>query len=124
MAKYKNIYVFSGIFIYNDLAEYEIHFSNGYINISNILNRVYNSNNNYIEIKIMNCCKLIYNEKGNLLKRKDNNGILSYHINGCNLDLAMFNNVDEDLEITIYAEAEETGDKYSYGKQQTTNQVK
>lgn len=123
MAKYKNSITYSGILKYNDSAEYELCFRNKKINISNIIDQVYHSPNNFIEIKIMNCCKLIFEEQGKLYMRKDQFGINCYHISGCNLDYTLFQMVDEVLDITIYAEILKQGDKFRYGTEQTTNQV-
>lgn len=129
MSKYKNFktpYVFSGKLIYNSEAKYELHFSNGYTNISNILDNIFNFNNKYIEIKIMNCCKLIFEEKGNLMKYKSYDfGIIDYHINGNCLGNVLFNNTGESLEIIIFAEGfQYQGDRYVYDTKQTTNQAK
>jgi len=126
MAKYKNSITHSGRLVYNQDANYELQSPTGIVNISEILDRIHTSSNKYIEIKIMNCCKLIFEEKGNLMKYKSYDaGVVDYHINGnCLGDVLFFNTGENFLDIAIFAETlNGTGDKYSYGKQQTTNQV-
>ena len=106
----KKTIILSGNLKYADIedhdnaTEYEIHSLTDIINLSNILEQIFNSENKYIEIKIMNCCKLIYEEKGNLMKYKSyDSNIIDYHINGNCLGDVLFNNTDSNLEITIFA---------------------
>ena len=125
MSKYKNTVTYSGKLLYNDEAQYGLQFPSGLVNISEILDKVCTSSNKYIEIKIMDCCKLIYEEKGNLMKYKSyNTGVVDYHINGNCLGDVLFFNTENILDITIYAEVLGMGDKYSCGKQQTASYVK
>lgn len=125
MSKYKNTVTYSGKLLYNDEAQYGLQFPSGLVNISEILDKVCNSSKKYIEVKIMNCCKLIFAEQGNLLKYKSyDTGVVDYHINGNCLGDVLFFNTGELLDVTIYADAlNRTGDRCGYGKQQTTNQV-
>lgn len=100
----------NGKLIYNDNAEYEIHTHRGIVhNLSTLLNRVLQFDNKYIEITIMNGCKILFNEQGNLNIRPslDNNanGICGYHIDIYDLGTVLFNNTFIDLEITIFAAA-------------------
>lgn len=110
--------IISGKLIYDDNAEYQLISPTGTVNISTFLDKVYNSNNQYIKIKIMNCCKLIFEEQGKLLKKLDQFGINCYHINSCNVDYTLFQEVDNDIEITIFAETIRQGDRYSYEQQE------
>lgn len=125
MSKYKNTMTYSGRLVYNQDANYELTSPTDTINISEILDKVCNSSKKYIEVKIMNCCKLIFAEQGNLLKYKSyDTGVVDYHINGNCLGDVLFFNTGELLDVTIYADAlNGTGDRCGYGKQQTTNQV-
>jgi len=131
MIKYKNTITYSGKLSYDQNAEYILLSPINTINISTILNQIYYSNNNYIEIKITNGCKTLFNEKGNLLKRKnDEFRIYDWHVNGNCLEDVLFNWTDNDLEIAIFAEILEVlnkqgqGEVFSHGKEQTTNCVK
>lgn len=120
MAKYKKTITYSGRLVYNQDAMYELHSPTEKINISELLNKIYHADNNYIEIKIMKQCKLIYQEQGSLLMKKDDFGIFCYHINGLNLEYFLFNNVGEDIEITMYAKELEYVRFSSHGTEQTT----
>jgi len=100
---------------YSCFAEYEIINSAGAINISEILDHIYYSNNNKINIKVMNGCKTLYHEEGNLLRKRGENDIYDYHINGANLELVLFNNCDKFVDIEIVADTESLdmrGDTY------------
>ena len=109
--KTKTLY---GKLVYNDKlsrkedAEYELHTPGIFHNISNLLKQVYYADNNRINIKIFNSTpdglKLIYNEDGNLLLKKNAYCIYGYHINGEDLDTALFNNVDNFIEVIVLAE--------------------
>lgn len=125
MSKYKNTMTYSGRLVYNQDANYELTSPTDTINISEILDRVLTSSNKYIEIKIMDCCKLIFEEHGNLMRYKSyDTGVVDYHINGNCLGDVLFFNTGELLDVTIYADAlNGTGDRCGYGKQQTKNQV-
>jgi len=103
MKRYK--YNFGGKLFYNQDAEYEIKFRNGYFNFSGFLNRVYLSDNKFVNIKIMNGCKLMFEEEGFLYCAKNKCGFESYHVAGVDLDGVLFNLVDEDIEIFMYANA-------------------
>ena len=134
MSKYKNSITYSGKLNYNEDEQYEQYIlisPTNIINITSILNQIYYSPNNYIEIKITNGCKVLFNEKGNLLRRKNIEfGIYDWHVNGCCLGDVLFNWTENDLEIAIFAEIFEILDKqgqgevFSHGKEQTTNRIK
>ncbi len=97
----------SGKLIYNHNADYELHSTGGMIyNISSLLRKVYYAEDNYIDIKIMNNCNLIFNENGNLyMKVIKRPKLSSYFILGEDLGSTLFNAVGLDLEITILAGA-------------------
>lgn len=113
MAKKQTI-TYSGRLIYNIYAEYQLLSPTVAIDLSELLSKVYYAeDSNYIELKIMNAKKIVFNEQGTLLLKKDNDGIYGYHINGENLELALFDSVDKDLFVEIYADAlQELGDTY------------
>ena len=113
--KYKT---YTGKLIYTDDAEYELHSPEGTTNLSKLLNKVYyHSISNHINIKIMDKTKTLFNEDGNLyLKVVAKPSFTSFFVNGVDLGEELFNAVDKDLEVTLYAEAldEASGGK-SYG---------
>ena len=90
-----------GQLIYNDDAEYEIHNETGIINLSALLEGIYNSKEKQVQIKICKGSSILFDEDGGLRKKVDEHGLLSYHICGVNLELTLFNNTDEVLEFTI-----------------------
>ena len=103
----KQLHSFSGKLTYSDFGTYQLIYPGGGVNISSILSKVYHSpTNNKIHIKIMNGCKVLFNEEGNLLIRPETSTELySYHINGECLETVMFYNTDKDLTFEITAEA-------------------
>lgn len=116
----KQNYIFNGKLEYNDDALYEIHSPGGVVhNISRLLNKVYLADNNYIEFKIMDGCKTIFSELGNLkFKNNPDNGLYDYYIDVYNLEEVLFNHTGEFLEITVYTGALiEQGD-ISYDRKQ------
>lgn len=101
----KKIQTINGILKYNDDGQYEIHNSNRCFNLSQLLDKIYYSDtSNYINLCIMDGCKVLFNEDGNLYKNKDSDGIYSYFILGNNLEKTLFDNTDKKLEFTLYAE--------------------
>lgn len=101
---------YNGELAYNNNAEYELSTPGGIVNISQLLDSIYYADNNHIEIKIMEGCKILFDESGFLLLKKDKSNIYSYHVAGEPLEEKLFNNTDKILEITIFAEA--LGDTY------------
>lgn len=96
----KNTY--SGTLIYNNLGEYEL----GKTNISEILNIIYrHPTNNHIQIKMTNKTKTLFNEDGVLYYKPILPGLYSLHVSGEDIETVLFDNVGEELEITISAEA-------------------
>jgi hypothetical protein len=87
-------------------AEYIIPTKTGTTNISQILNKIYNSNKKIINIKVMSGSKTLFNEEGILRKKPDKYGVECYHVNGDCLDLALFDYVGECIDIEIVANAE------------------
>lgn len=123
MTKTKHNYIFNGRLEFNQNAEYEVHDPGGYIyNISKLLNKVYLADNNYIEFRIMDRCKIVFAELGRL-KRNVNieNGLEGYFIDVYDLDSALFDNCSRLVEIAIVtnidAIADEQGD-IVYGQKQ------
>ena len=102
----KNTKIYTGKLFYNEQANYTLYFpTSDTINISDILYNICYSSNNYIEIKIMKGCKILFNESGRLLNKIDDiNGLLSYHVNSEDLESVLFFNTEEYLDIEIYSE--------------------
>lgn len=96
--------IYSGKLVYNSNGEYELH--NGKIvNLSNMLKKVYyHPTNNYINIKIMNGSRLLFNEDGNLHYKPIGKHFYSLHVDGEDLETILFESTDKDLEVKIYAE--------------------
>lgn len=92
--------IFYGQLTYNDNAEFELEDETGVINISNLLDGIYNTKEQAY-IKITRKSSLLFEEDGAILKREDRDGIISNFVCGNNLDLLLFNNTDEILEIEI-----------------------
>jgi len=102
----KNTKIYTGKLFYNEQANYTLYFpTSDTINISDILYNICYSSNNYIEIKIMKGCKILFNESGRLLNKiDDKNGLFSYHVNSEDLESVLFFNTEEYLDIEIYSE--------------------
>lgn len=114
----KKVYTYTGKLVYDDFGLYQLLISpTNMINLSSLLDLVYHADS-YIELKIMNGSKTLFNEQGSLVIKKDNSGIFGYHINGENLESALFFNVGNQLDIEIYSKALE-GVMDTYGTQQT-----
>ena len=98
--------IYTGKLSYNEQANYTLYSpTSGATNISDILYNICYSSNNYIEIKIMKGCKILFNESGRLLNKiDDKNGLLSYHVNSEDLESVLFNNCDDYLDIEIFSE--------------------
>jgi len=99
--------IYTGKLSYNQDANYILYSptTKSTTNISDILYNICYSSNNYIEIKIMKGCKILFNESGRLLNKiDDKNGLLSYHINSEDLESVLFFNTGEYLDIEIYSE--------------------
>ena len=99
----KNLHTYSGKLSYNQDANYQIQSPiSSTTNISDILYNICYSSNNYIEIKIMKGCKILFNVSGRLLNKIDKqNGLLSYHVNSEDLESVIFNNCDDFVDIEI-----------------------
>ena len=85
----------------NDDGEFELENETGFINISKLLDGIYNSQNKLIYVEIIKDGSILFQEDGGLCKKIDKDGINSFHICGMNLDLVLFNNTNEYLDITI-----------------------
>lgn len=96
---------FCGKLVYSDLGRYIVVSPNtDTLNISEILDTIYFSDNNKMNIKIMSGSKTLYNEQGNLLKKRGQYGIFDYHINGCNLEDVLFANCGMNVDVEIVAD--------------------
>lgn len=90
--------IIQGELIYNESGEYIIN----NFNLSSLFSRIYYATiSNYLNIKIMQGCKTLFNEDGNLYKKKDDDGIYSYHLCGNNVELQLFNLVGQTIEIIL-----------------------
>jgi len=101
-----NLHTYSGKLLYNQDANYILHSptNNNITNISDILYNICYSYNNYINIKIMKGCKILFEEDGRLLNKiNDKNGLLSYYVNSEDLESIIFNNCDDFVDIEIYS---------------------
>jgi len=105
----KSKITYSGKLIYEkDNGDYEIlthspiDKTNRLINLSNTLFNLCYSTRNYIEIKIMNGCKIIFDYNGILDKIVDKeNGLLSYNVGDKDLEKLLFYTVGEYIDIEI-----------------------
>ena len=91
---------FFGELIYNDDAEFEIYNDTGIINISKLLESIYEKQGQAY-IKVMRANSILFEEDGKVCKKIDKDGINSIHVCGMNLDLVLFENTDEILDIEI-----------------------
>ena len=101
--KYIKLHTYEGKLIYNDNAEYELlsPISKSTINLSELLNTICYSYNNYIKIKIFKGCKILFEESGKLIKNFDKHNIFSFHVNSEDFESILFYNTDEYLDIEI-----------------------
>lgn len=91
-----------GLLIMNDNGEFELKSDNSIINISKLLDEIYNTNSKpQVYIKIMKFGRLLFEEDGGLFLRKDNQSVDSYFICGENLSKLLFYETDEELEVII-----------------------
>ena len=92
--------IFYGQLIYNDNAEFELEDETGIINISNLLDGIHSAKQQAY-IRITKGSSLLFEEDGAIIKKQDKDGIISNFVCGNNLDLLLFNNTDEVLQIII-----------------------
>ena len=95
---------YSGKLNYNDRGEYELDSLNPKycsINLSELLKSICYSYNNYIEIKILKGCKILFEESGKLVKNFDKHNIFSFHVNSEDFESVLFNNTNEFIDIEI-----------------------
>ena len=91
---------FYGQLIMNDDGEFELEDETGIINISNLLDGIHSAKEQ-IYIRITKGSSLLFEEDGSIIRKQDSDGILSNFVCGNNLDLLLFNNTDEILQIVI-----------------------
>lgn len=100
----KNVYV--GNLELSDESQYILHQDdNKEVNISKLLDQIYYADSNGIEISIEQIfdkgSKTVYEDNGLLIMKKNLDGFYSFHIASVDVDLKLFNLVDERIEITI-----------------------
>lgn len=106
----KNTYF--GKLVYNDDAEFEIHDDTGIINITQLLDGIYKSENKLIFVEVMKANSLLFQEDGGVCIKPDEQNVMCHYICGVNLDRIFWDNTDEYVEITIY----KRGKTRNYGK--------
>jgi hypothetical protein len=90
-----------GLLDMNDDGEFELEDEIiGKVNITKLLESIHTSKT-LVYVEIMRGNSLIFQEDGSVLKKKDKDGIMSFHICGANLDYILFYNTGEVLEITL-----------------------
>jgi hypothetical protein len=91
-----------GKLIMNDDGEFELDTEREIINISKLLDGIYNTGSKpQIYIKIEKFGRLLFEEDGLLVKKKDEQNVESYFICGMNLSKLLFYETDEALEVVI-----------------------
>lgn len=99
----KQNFTFNGKLLYDQNANYILHSPTSDINLSNILQKTFCYYDNVINIEIRKGYKTLYAEEGHLINEVSKHNILTYHINGADLEEVLFNNVGEYLDIEIYS---------------------
>ena len=93
---------FNGKLDMDDNGEFIIHTETGIINISKILDDIFNSQlRPQVYIKIMKCGRLLFEEDGQITLSVDEDRIESYFVCSMNLSKLLFYETDNFLEITI-----------------------
>ena len=99
---------YSGKLIYEkDNGDYEILIpspidkTNRLINLSNTLFNLCYTSRNYVILKIMNGCKIEYENNGNLIKDYDDKHLFVYYVEDKEIESVLFNLVDEWIDIEI-----------------------
>jgi hypothetical protein len=89
----------------DETGEFEIVTENGTVNVSSILDNIFDSGlRPQVYVKVMRGNVLIFEESGGLFYCRDKQGVDSYMICGMNLDKTLWDNTGECLEITIKRE--------------------
>lgn len=97
----------------NDNGQFELEDETGIINISNLLDGIYDSKlKPLVYIKIIKNGKLIFEEDGGIFNHRDEQQVDSYFVCGNNLSKCLFYNTDEVLDITI----KQRGNIRNYGR--------
>ena len=93
---------FNGTLIYNDEGQFEIHNDNEIINITEILDNIFDSQlKPLVYVKVMKGSSTLFEEDGGIFVNTDRFGIQCFYICGLNLDSLLLNHENEFLEITI-----------------------
>lgn len=86
----------------DESGEFEIVTENGAVNVSKILDNIFDSGlRPQVYVKIMRGGSLIFEEDGMITFCRDKQGVDSYHICGLNLSKLLWNSTEEYLEIII-----------------------
>jgi len=93
---------FNGKLDMDDNGEFIIHTETGIVNISKILDDIFNSQlRPLVYVKIYKNGKLIFEEDGGLFLHTDDQKVQSYFVCSMNLSKLLFYETDNFLEITI-----------------------
>jgi hypothetical protein len=96
---------FNGTLIYNDNGQFEIHNGNEIVNITEILDNIFQSQlRPLVYVKVMKGDSLLFEEDGGIFVNIDRFGINCFYICGMNLDALLLNHENEFLEIIIKRE--------------------
>jgi hypothetical protein len=91
-----------GKLVYNDEAQFEIHNDTGIINITKILDNIFDSGlRPLVDIKIYKNGILLFDEQGGLFLHTDDQKVESYFVCSLNLSKLLFYNTGNNLEICI-----------------------
>jgi len=97
----------------DDNGEFELHTENGIVNISKVLDNIFESQlKPQVDIKIFKNGRLLFDEQGGLFLCIDEQKVESYFVCSLNLSKLLFYNTGERLEITIKYER----NSRNYGK--------
>jgi len=99
--------MYLGKLVYDDNGNYLIYpKGRKAFNLSEALRVVYyHQMNNHIHIKILDRCKILFDEDGVLYKKRDKHQLYSYFINDNNLENVLFFSTEKELEVVLFAEA-------------------
>lgn len=99
--------------------DFELHYKNGYFNLSTLLNRIFMSEeSNVIHARVMCEGKVLFNEDGILAYTKTAPKTYALAVNSNNLEEALDTVLDKEVEVAIYATALE-GENYAACTNQT-----
>ena len=92
----------NGLLTMNDDGQFELENETGIINISDLLDNIFESGlKPQVYVRIMKDGKLIFEESGGLFLNVDEQRVESFFVCGLNLSKTLFYSTDEYLDITI-----------------------